>query len=64
MAQDQVEVMAALGFDRGRIAQLFDVHDTWRDRASHVRGRALACGHFPAEEAPGETADELLAFLT
>lgn len=56
--------MAALGFDRGRIAQLFDVLDTWRDRASHVRGRALACGRFPAEEAPGETVDELLAFLT
>ena len=38
--------------------------DTWRDRASDVRGRALSCGHFPAEEAPEETADELVAFLT
>lgn len=56
--------LLALWGDRGRIAQLFDVLDTWRDRASDVRGRALACGHFPAEEAPGETADELLAFLT
>lgn len=55
--------LLALWGDRGRIAQLFDVLDTWRDRASDVRGRALACGHFPAEEAPGETADELIAFL-
>ena len=56
--------LLALWGDRGRIAQLFDVLDTWRDRASDVHGRALSCGHFPAEEAPEETADELVAFLT
>ena len=55
--------LLALWGDRGRIAQLFDVAETWRDRASDVHGRALACGHFPAEEAPRETAEELLAFL-
>lgn len=55
--------LLALWGDRGRIA-LFDIRDTWRDRASDVHGRALSCGHFPAEEAPEETADELVAFLT
>jgi pimeloyl-ACP methyl ester carboxylesterase len=28
-----------------------------------VRGRKLACGHFPAEEKPEETLAELLAFF-
>jgi haloacetate dehalogenase len=56
--------LLALWGDRGRIAQLFDVLETWRDRASDLNGSALSCGHFPAEEAPRDTADELLAFLT
>ena len=55
--------LLALWGDQGRIVQLFDVPETWRDRASDVRGRALHSGHFPAEEAPQETAAELLAFL-
>jgi haloacetate dehalogenase len=56
--------LLALWGESGRIAQLFDVLATWRERATDVRGRGLGCGHFPAEEAPEETAEELLAFLT
>jgi haloacetate dehalogenase len=56
--------LLALWGSRGRIAKLFDVLGAWRERAATVDGRALDCGHFPAEEAPRETADELLAFLT
>jgi haloacetate dehalogenase len=56
--------LLALWGDRGRIAQHFDVLETWRDRASDVRGRALKCGHFLPEENARETADELVAFLT
>ena len=41
-----------------------DVLATWREWAGDVRGRALDCGHFLAEEAPEETAAELRAFLT
>ena len=37
---------------------------SWRERAEDVRGRALDCGHFLAEEAPGDTAREILAFLS
>jgi haloacetate dehalogenase len=48
---------------RGRWMGLFDVLAVWRERADDVRGRALPCGHFLAEELPDETADELLAFL-
>jgi haloacetate dehalogenase len=48
---------------KGRIAQKFDVLDTWRDRANDLRGRALPCGHYLPEEAPEETLAELRAFL-
>ena len=36
----------------------------WRDWADDVQGRALRCGHFLAEEAPGETQAALEAFLS
>ncbi|HYZ46152.1 MAG TPA: alpha/beta hydrolase, partial [Actinomycetota bacterium] len=35
----------------------------WREWASDVRGRAIDCAHFLAEEAPEETAAELTAFF-
>ena len=40
-----------------------DILSAWRERAEDVRGRALDCGHFLAEEAPEETAAEILKFL-
>ena len=40
-----------------------DMVGSWQERAGDVRGRALDCGHFLAEEAPDETAREILAFL-
>ena len=48
---------------RGLMERHYDVLETWRERATDVRGRALACGHFLAEEAPSETTEELLRFL-
>ena len=36
--------------------------DTWRERASDVRGRPIDCGHFLPEEAPEEVASALLGF--
>jgi haloacetate dehalogenase len=38
--------------------------DTWRERATDVRGLAIDCGHFLPEEAPEETAREILGFLS
>jgi haloacetate dehalogenase len=35
----------------------------WADYAEDVRGRSLECGHFLPEEAPEETAAEILGFL-
>lgn len=55
--------LLALWGARGVVGQLYDVLDTWREKAADVRGRALDCGHGLQEEAPAETAAELLAFL-
>jgi haloacetate dehalogenase len=40
-----------------------DALEVWRPWASDLRGRALDCSHFLAEDRPEETASELLAFL-
>jgi len=55
--------MLVLWAAKGRIAPLFDVLGTWRERATDVRGRALPCGHYLPEEAPEETLQELLRFF-
>ena len=46
------------------LGTLYDVPVVWRAYATDVRGRALACGHFLAEEQPDETAAELVEFLS
>lgn len=48
----------------GFVHRHFDVLACWRPKAAGpVRGRALACGHFLPEEAPEDTAAELLRFF-
>jgi haloacetate dehalogenase len=47
---------------QGALQAWYDVLAVWRDWADDVRGRALDCGHFLAEEAPDETYTELYAF--
>ena len=49
----------ALWGEQGKMHAIFDVLATWREKARHVQGHALPCGHFIPEEAP----DELLAAL-
>lgn len=49
--------------ERGVIERCFDPLALWRERAVDVRGRALPCGHYLAEEAPEETLAALLEFL-
>lgn len=53
----------ALWAGRDELGRWFDVLETWRAWADDVRGRAVDCGHFLAEERPDEVADELLAFF-
>jgi haloacetate dehalogenase len=55
--------LLALWGAKGTVGALYDVLETWREKATDVRGRALPCGHTLQEEAPEETLRALLAFL-
>ena len=47
----------------GKMHTLFDVVQTWREKATDVRGQPLPCGHFIPEEAPEELLAAILPFL-
>lgn len=47
----------------GKMHTLFDVLQTWREKADDVHGNPLPCGHFIPEEAPEELLAALLPFL-
>lgn len=49
--------------EKGVVHRLFTPLADWREVAVDVRGRALACGHYLAEEAPEECRKELDAFF-
>jgi haloacetate dehalogenase len=55
--------LLALWGRQGVIAALFDCLADWREVATDVRGRALACGHFIPEEKPKELYAELQRFF-
>jgi haloacetate dehalogenase len=48
---------------RGVVARCFDPLTEWRRAASDVRGGALDCGHYIAEEAPDRLLEQALPFL-
>ena len=47
----------------GVVGELYDVKATWQEKATHVSGVALPCGHAIPEEAPTELTAHLLGFL-
>lgn len=47
----------------GKMESLFDVVDTWKEKADNVIGKSLPCGHFIPEEAPNELLSEIVPFL-
>jgi haloacetate dehalogenase len=55
--------MLVLWGEKSHVNRSYKPMEAWRERASDVRGRMLACGHYPAEQAPDETYDELRAFF-
>ena len=61
-ARIQAPLLAIWGA-KGTVGQLYDVLETWREKALHVEGRAFDCSHTLQEERPEETATELLAFF-
>jgi haloacetate dehalogenase len=71
-AQDEADLAAGatiaaptlyLGGGAGFPAATGDPAAHWRALAPDFRATLVDCGHFPAEEAPGETAATLAAFL-
>jgi haloacetate dehalogenase len=58
----QMPVLALWG-KHGVVEALFNCLSDWREVATNVRGRALACGHFIPEEKPRELLVELRRFL-
>jgi haloacetate dehalogenase len=55
--------LLALWGQKGTVRQLFDVIGMWRERASHVSGQPLPCGHLIPEEDPQGLLDALSGFL-
>lgn len=55
--------LLALWGAKGTVGQLYDVLATWREKALHVEGRALDCGHTLQEEQPEATLRDLIAFF-
>ena len=53
----------AIWGEYGKMHTLFDVVETWREKADDVRGNPLPCGHFIPEEAPEELLAAILPFL-
>ena len=49
--------------EHGAVGASFDVLQLWRERASHVSGKAVPCGHYIAEEAPGLLLNEAIEFF-
>jgi haloacetate dehalogenase len=61
-ARIRVPLLAIWG-GRGTVGALYDVLETWREKATDVTGRAFDCGHTLQEERPEETIAELTAFF-
>jgi haloacetate dehalogenase len=50
--------------EKSHVERHFEPMEAWRAHASDIAGgRRLPCGHYPAEQCPDETLDELLRFL-
>ena len=48
---------------KGTVGELYDVVETWQDKALYVQGHALPCGHSPHEEVPELFLHQLQGFL-
>ena len=63
-ADSQIQApLLALWGAKGTVGALYDVLETWREKAVTVQGHAIGCGHTLQEEAPEETLAALLDFL-
>ena len=49
--------------ERSHVNRSYRPIEAWQERALYVRGNMLACGHYPAEQAPDETYAALREFF-
>ncbi len=49
--------------ERSHVNRSYQPIEAWLERATDVRGKMLPCGHYPAEQVPDETYQELRAFF-
>ncbi|WP_415405289.1 alpha/beta fold hydrolase [Tateyamaria sp. SN3-11] len=56
--------LLAIWGEQSTVGELYDVKATWQEKANHVSGVALSCGHAIPEEAPVELTRHILGFLT
>jgi haloacetate dehalogenase len=55
--------MLVLWGERSHVNRSYEPIEAWNERARDVRGKMLPCGHYPAEQVPDETYQELRAFF-
>jgi len=56
--------LLALWGSQGTVGVLYDVLETWREKATNVKGKPLPCAHSLMEEEPELFIAEVLGFLT
>ena len=49
--------------ERSHVNRSYQPIEAWLERAIDVRGKMLPCGHYPAEQSPDETYQELRGFF-
>jgi haloacetate dehalogenase len=49
--------------ERSHVNRSYQPIEAWLERGTDVRGKMLPCGHYPAEQSPDETYQELRAFF-
>jgi len=56
--------LLVLWAEKGPFHRLFNVLETWRDRANEIHGKALPAGHFFPEQIPQQLIEEIKPFLS
>ena len=56
--------MLVLWGEKSHVNRSYKPIEAWQARATDVRGKMLPCGHYPAEQVPDETFEELRAFFS
>jgi len=55
--------LLVLWSENGPFHRMYDVLQTWRERAVHAQGKAMPTGHFLPEQMPDELLQEITTFL-